>query len=209
MNNPERVNISVDGRFLLGAGALLVLQLGLKVGQELSEAQLEQLHADEARQQAVDRALNYLSFRPRSRQEVRQYLRRKETTPEIIEAVIARLEALNLINDEQFASFWVESRERFNPRGARALRHELRAKGVERDVADAAVDAEQDDERALRAGRKKAQLLARQPGMDYNTFRTRLGPFLQRRGFGYEVTTRATRALWQELGEGEADEEDV
>ena len=74
-------------------------------------------------------------------------------------------------------------------------------KGVQREVVDELVDDEQDEQRALRAGRKKALLLVHTPDMDYATFRNRLGSFLQRRGFGYEVATRTVRALWKELKE--------
>jgi regulatory protein len=198
-NNPERINLYVDGRFLLGVNAAIVFQMGLQLEQELLPDQLEQLRHEETLQQAVDRALNYLSFRPRSREEVRRYLRRKQTSPEIIEAALAHLDHLDFVNDRAFASFWIETREQFSPRGAHALKNELRMKGVERDVVDELVNDEQDEERALRAGRKKAQSLVHIPGMDYATFRSRLGSFLQRRGFGYEVSTRTVRALWKEL----------
>jgi regulatory protein len=204
---PERMNIFVDGQFLMDVNALIVLQMGLEVEQELSEEQLEQLRHEEALQQAVDRALNYLSYRPRSRQEVRQYLRRKQTPPELIDAAIARLDHLDLVNDRAFASFWIETREQFSPRGAHALKNELRMKGVQRDVADELIDDEKDEERARRAGHKKALSLLRLPTMDYATFRTRLGSFLQRRGFGYEVSTRTVKALWEELREEPADED--
>src|SRR6266566_4403318 len=206
MKNPERINLYVDGRFLQGVNATIVLQMGLKLGQELLPDQLERLLSEEAEQQAVDRALNYLSFRPRSREEVRRYLRRKETPPEIIDAALARLDRLDFVNDHSFAEFWIGTREQFSPRGARALKNELRMKGVDREVVNELVDDEQDGERALRAGRKKAMLLVNIPDMDYATFRNRLGSFLQRRGFGYEVTTRTVRALWKELGS--AEEED-
>ncbi len=201
VNNPERINLYVDGHFLLGVNAEIVLKMGLQVEQELLPEQLEQLRSEEAEQQAVDRALNYLSFRPRSREEVRRYLRRKETPPEIIEAALARLDRLDFVNDRTFTEFWIETRGQFNPRGAHALKHELRLKGVEREVVDELVDDEQDEERALRAGRKKAMSLVNVPNMDYARFRNRLGPFLQRRGFGYDVTTRTVRALWEELKE--------
>jgi regulatory protein len=206
LNNPERINLYVDGRFLLGVNASIVLQMGLRLEQELSPSQLELLQSEEAEQRAVDRALNYLSYRPRSREEVRRYLRRKETPPEIIEAALARLDRLDFVNDRTFAGFWIESREQFSPRGARALKNELRMKGVERDVVDEMVNDEQDEERALRAGRKKAIALANAPNIDFATFRNRLGSFLQRRGFGYQVTNRTVRALWKELKEetGEA-----
>lgn len=206
--NPNRINVFVDGQFLLGVNTLIVLQMGLEVNQEISADQLEELRREEALQQAVDRALNYLSFRPRSREEVRLYLRRKETPPELIDAVLTRLDALNLVNDRSFASFWLENREQFSPRGAQALRNELRRKGVEREVVDELVDEEKDEERALLAGRKKALSLIRLPDMDYATFRTRLGSFLQRRGFGYEVTARTVRTLWEQL-KGEEEPFDI
>ena len=201
VNNPERINLYVDGHFLLGVNAEIVLKMGLQVEQELLPEHLEQLRSEEAEQQAVDRALNYLSFRPRSREEVRRYLRRKETPHEIIEAALARLDRLDFVNDRTFTEFWIETRGQFNPRGAHALKHELRLKGVEREVVDELVDDEQDEERALRAGRKKAMSLVNVPNMDYARFRNRLGSFLQRRGFGYDVTTRTVRALWEELKE--------
>jgi len=206
VNNPERINLYVDGRFLLGVNAAIVLQMGLRLEQELSPSQLDLLQSEEAEQRAVDRALNYLSYRPRSREEVRRYLRRKETPPEIIEAALARLDRLDFVNDRTFAGFWIESREQFSPRGARALKNELRMKGVERDVVDEMVNDEQDEERALRAGRKNAIALANAPNIDFATFRNRLGSFLQRRGFGYQVTARTVRALWKELKEETGEE---
>ena len=72
-------------------------------------------------------------------------------------------------------------------------------KGVEREVLDELIDDEKDGERAMLAGRKKALSLVRMPNMDFATFRSRLGSFLQRRGFSYDISTRTIRALWGEL----------
>ena len=156
VTNAERINVFVDGHFLLGLSAAVVLQMQLVVGQELLAAQLEELRREEALQQAVERAFNYLSFRPRCREEVHRFLRRKETPPEIIESVRSRLDHLDLVNDRTFAEFWVETRETFNPRGSRALKNELRLKGVDREVVDEVIDEEKDEELALRAVRKIA-----------------------------------------------------
>jgi regulatory protein len=201
--DPERLNLFVDNQFLMGINALIALQMGLKVGQELTPQQVEQLRQEEALQQAIARALNYLSFRPRSREEVKRYLERKETPRELIDRVLERLEKLELINDQAFAQFWMESRARFNPKGAQAIKNELRQKGLTREVVDEMVDDEQDEERAQQAARKKALILVGQSGMDFKTFRLRLGSFLQRRGFSYEIAARTVRELWQELKEQE------
>ena len=206
-HNPDRVNLYIDGKFALGISAELMLKLHLHLDQELSEAELADLQNEEARQQAVERAINYLSFRPRSQEEVRRYLRKKETPPEIIEAALERLQRLDYLNDRDFASFWRENRERFNPRGAQALRNELRMKGVEREIVDETVDDEHDEELALRAATRKAALLLQTPEIDFATFRNRLGGYLQRRGFSYAIVARVVRALWQEHKEEQIDED--
>jgi len=206
-NNVERINIFVDGSFLLAAHAMIVLQMNLKVGQELTAEQLERLRQEEAQQQALARALNFLSFRPRSRQEVRNYLRGKSTPPALIDAVIQRLEQMDLVNDRNFASFWVETRGQFNPKGAQALKNELRMKGVGSSLIEELVDDEHDEEKALSAAQKKARSLLGQPAMDYATFYRRLGSFLQRRGFSYEVTAHTVKKLWIDATQEQVDED--
>jgi regulatory protein len=207
-NDPNRVNIFVDDRFYMGVYALIVLKLGLKVRQELTPELQQALKMEEARQKAIDRAMNYLSFRPRSSEEVRRYLRKKENPPELIDDVLARLTELGLINDEAFASFWIESRERFRPKGAQAIKQELRMKGVKRDVVDEVVNDDNDEALAIQAGRKRAITLLKGPELDFNTFRNKLGPFLQRRGFSYEVVKRVVRMLWEELATDSATNDD-
>jgi regulatory protein len=43
---------------------------------------------------------------------------------------------LGMLDDKIFAQTWVESRDRARPRGERAIREELRLKGVDRAVVD-------------------------------------------------------------------------
>jgi regulatory protein len=204
--DPERLNLFINDQFLMGINALLALQMDLHVGMELTPEQVEQMRQEEALQQAVARAMNYLSFRPRSREEVKRYLHRKQTPPELIDRVLERLVRLDLINDQAFAEFWIESRTRFNPKGAQALKHELRQKGITSDVVEETVTGEQDEELARQAAYKKARVLMEQPDINFKTFQRRLGGFLQRRGFGYDVVSRIVRELWKELADTDEDE---
>ena len=61
-----------------------------------------------AYQRALDSALRFLSYRPRSEQEVRRRLGRQAWPAEVIEAVVARLRAVGLLDDAAFARLWVE-----------------------------------------------------------------------------------------------------
>ena len=62
VTNADRISVFVDDHFLLGVNTLLVLKMALRVGQEVSEEQVEQLRQEETLQQAVDRAYNTSRF---------------------------------------------------------------------------------------------------------------------------------------------------
>ncbi len=109
-----------------------------------------------------------------------------------------RLEQAGLSGDEAFARFWVENRERFRPRGPAALRYELRAKGVEREAIEAALETLDSADGAYRAAARKAQQLR---DLDKTTFFRKLVEFLARRGFEYEVAKETAERHWRELTE--------
>lgn len=193
-HDPERVNLYVDDVFYSGISTLLVLSHGLKEGAELSDLQLEELRRDDEAERAHAAALNFLSFRPRSRREVEEYLRKRKVSEEAASAVLERLERSGLLNDQEFARFWVENRQTFRPRGSRALRLEMWQKGLARDVIDEALETLPDEEEtAYEAGRKKLHTYSR---LDEQEFRRKMIAFLQRRGFPYEDAASATKRLW-------------
>lgn len=211
--HPDRYNLHLDGRFALGLDGAAVVAAGLYVGMELTEGDLEQLRRTEGERRLWDAALRFLAPRPRSRAEVRRRLltpRRDREPPnaEAVERVLDRLQEQGLLDDQQFAAFWVENRDRFSPRGARAIAQELRQRGVSRETVEAAAAPEQDAERALAAGRQRLRSVA---GLDFAGFRAKLGPYLLRRGFSYAVAREALRQLWDEThgedGPSAADED--
>lgn len=208
--HPDRYNLSLDGRFACGLDGALVVAEGLHIGQELDAAALARLQALSDERRLFDAALRFLGPRPRSRAEVRRRLvmpRRDQPSPpaEVVDRVLNRLQELDMLDDRAFADFWVENRERFSPRSARALSQELRQHGVDRDTVEAVSAPARDDERALAAGRPRLRSLA---NADYVTFRTRLGQFLLRRGFSYGVAQTAVRALWEEAHDDDAAPDD-
>ena len=101
------------------------------------------------------------------------------------------------LDDAAFAQFWRESRETLSPRSGRLIRSELLFKGVDADTATATVEGLDDEEAAYRAAAKRLKSLQ---GDDYDVFRRRLGGFLTRRGFSYDVVRRVLERCWRELG---------
>lgn len=205
-----RWNVSLDGAFAFGLDEALVVSESLAVGVELTPADVERIQSREAERKLFDAAVRFLTPRPRSRAEVRRRLlrphpKRLTPPPEAVERMLDRLEQLNLLSDRDFADFWVENRERFSPRSARALSQELRQRGVDRETVEAVTDPERDEERALAAGRQRLRVVV---GTDYQTFRDRLGQFLLRRGFSYGIARAAVRQLWEETHGSAADDDE-
>ena len=191
----QRFNVFVDGRYALSLDASLAVQLRLE--QELDDATLASLVQADEQRRALDAAYTLLSYRPRSAREITTRLQQKGYSPEAIAATRARLDAFGLVDDAAFARYWVEQRQTFRPRGAAALRHELRAKGVGApDIAAALPPAEGENDAAYRAALPRARSLAR---LDRPTFRRRLGAYLQRRGFSYAASAAAVDRLWSEV----------
>jgi regulatory protein len=193
--NPDRVNIFLEGRYAFSLTRVAAARL--KVGQSLTDTELARLQQDDELAKAKEKALRYLSYRPRSENELRRQLRRKGLDDFLVEQVINQLTETELLNDATFANYWVEQRETFKPRSALALRQELQQKGVSRDVIDQALSDIDELDAARRAASQRAPQLARLP---FAQFQAKLGGYLQRRGFGYGVIREVIQEQWREWG---------
>jgi regulatory protein len=180
--NKNRVNVYLDDQFAFGLAAIEAARL--RVGQALSDDDIARLRRQDDVERAHERALNFLSYRPRSEAEVRRNLRKKDVTDEAIEAVVERLTRAGMLDDREFARYWVENRLQFNPRGARALGHELREKGVPVSIIDDTLAGFDEEPAARKAAEAGARRLAH---LEPTAFRRRLGAYLARRGFSYAV----------------------
>jgi len=198
----DRVNVDLDGKFAFGLPD--VVAAGLKPGQYLTDADIARLRGLDEEQKAYDRAVRFLAYRPRSEAEVRRNLGRAGLDEELVGRVIERLREQGYVNDQEFTRFWVENRRQFKPLGARALRHELRSKGVDEELATAMVEDLDLEELACRAGRPQAQRLKSSLAGNRRDFRSRLAAFLARRGFEYTIIRAAIARLESELTEGSA-----
>jgi regulatory protein len=106
------------------------------------------------------------------------------------------LERAGLVDDAEFAQFWVENRERFRPRGRHALRYELRSKGIDDEIIEVVLASIDASESAYRAAHRKARQLEH---LDRREFDRKLVEYLGRRGFSYEVAREVAERCWAEL----------
>ena len=142
-----------------------------------------------------NRALNLLSFKPRSVAEMRGRLMEKEWAEEpIVEQVIARLIELRYLDDEQFAASFASSRLSVRPIGRTRLRQDLQRKKLPSEVTEQTLnqiyEGDAEEELIDRAIAKRLRLKG--PPTTPEAAK-KLFDYLMRRGFSYDLVRRKVR----------------
>jgi regulatory protein len=184
-----RVNLYLDGEFRTTLAREVVARAGLAAGDELEEVALAELEREDLRWRVREAAISLLGHRARSASELARRLTAKGFPPDVAAACVAELAEQGLIDDEQYARAVLETRVRRNPRAKRTLARELRARGVDLETSEAAVEEmmRSEDVSDLDLARQAVQKWSPRPGEDRARARRRLAGFLDRRGFGAET----------------------
>lgn len=197
VRNPDRVNVSVDGKYRFSLDIYQLSDLGIKIGKEYTEDELSDLESESQFGKLYARALEYCLMRPHSAKEVRDYLWRKtlaqksrnRKTGEIktregvsksnTERVFNRLVERGYINDESFTRYWIENRNQTKGTSLRKLQNELRAKGIESSIVDAVLsESSRNDEDEL------SKVIAKKQSKYSDE--QKLIQYLMRQGFRYD-----------------------
>src|SRR5688500_12064351 len=163
---PEgRFAVEVDGARVAVVGLETIERLGLRTGAFFDPVRAE-VERDAAVLHVYDRALNMLAARGRASRELRRLLVRKGERADIVDLAIERLLRVGLLNDEIYARSVARAKAVGQGHSKRRVQQELFRRGVDREVADDAIEEtfaeEAVDEDALveQAARKKLRSLA-------------------------------------------------
>ena len=190
----ERVNVFIDGEFAFGLNVIDAARL--RKGQVLAETEIAALRDADAVVQAVNTAAHFLSYRPRSTAEIRRNLKEKDTPEAVIDAAIEKMAVMGYLDDAAFARYWVDNRSQFKPLSHRALRQELRQKGLADAVIDEALGDQSEPDLAYKAATTQVRKLRNRTVKE---FKTKINAFLQRRGFSYSTTQDVVGRLIESL----------
>lgn len=136
------------------------------------------------------KAAHFLKYRPRSVKEVRDKLKEKKASPEIIERIIATLTEQKFLNDREFARLWVRQRIFLKPKSKRIIALELRQKGIDKEVIEEVLlDPGEDQEVNDLSQAKKlvSSKIHKYKGFQRQEVYQKLGGFLARRGFSWDT----------------------
>ena len=183
--NKSRFNVFIDGKFAFGLDAETLMKKGLKENQEISHEDIEELVKENEFQKLLDKALRFLSYRPRSEKEILDFLIRKQAGEETSKMVMARLNDLGMVDDKAFSAWWVEQRKTFRPKGERGLKAELIRKGVDKELIKEATSETVNEELLARESlKRKMETFKKLPPEKY---RQKVTSFLAYRGFSWET----------------------
>jgi regulatory protein len=134
-------------------------------------------------------ALRLLESQPRTRAELARAMARRGVPADAAAAVLDRFAEVGLIDDEAFASAWVDSRHTGRGLGRRALSQELRRRGVdEQVVARAVATVSGEDERVAETALVERRLRT-MSALPRETQIRRLVSMLARKGFSQALAT--------------------
>jgi regulatory protein len=197
----NRVNVMVDGAYRFSLDIFQVGELGIRVGKEYSDAELNELETESLFGKLYARALEYCMTRLHSAKEIKDYLWkktrdtrkkdgsiRKGVPVELTERVFNRLLEKGYVDDERFARQWAENRHTIKGASRRKLSNELRVKGVDNAIIDKVLAETDRDEMAEL---KKVIAKKRNKYSDEQ----KLMQYLVRQGFSYDDVKQALASV--------------
>lgn len=147
-----------------------------------------------------------LALSPRTEHELRAAMVERGYPGEAITQVLARLRRAGYVDDELFASMWVDSRHRGHGLARRALTTELQRRGVDRELVTEAVErvgAPQERARAEDLVRAKLRSVSDTVRRDPPRLTRRLVSLLARKGYSSGLAYAVVSDVLRSEGEPE------
>lgn len=181
LKNPERVSIFVDDKYSFSLNLGELVKYKIKNGDELSAADVKRFKKISEDGKLTARALEWVLNRPHSVREFRDYMYRKKAEAELTEKLIEEFLAKKYLNDENYGQWLAEVRSR-GGKSNRAIRSELLAKGLDREVVDLILETQPGEQERLQKVLEKKQNLTR-----YKNNPLKLKQYLASQGFSYDL----------------------
>lgn len=192
----ERVNIFLDEKFAFSLSSYELVKNNLKVGSILEQKQINNILSREHLSILTDLAVKYLSFRPRSEKEVKDYLAKKiarkneikysiASQSPLIASIVKKLKKNKYLDDYEFALWFLKSRIKSKPRSLAVIKAELRTKGISSEIIEKIITyAPRDLDQAKNVLSKKAIRWQKLAEVD---FKRKAYTYLSSKGFDYET----------------------
>ncbi|PAV28132.1 recombination regulator RecX [Virgibacillus profundi] len=134
------LNEGQDEKYGFSVDETILIEYKLRKGLELDDSMITTLVQKDNVHKSYTQAINFLSYRMRTKKEIYDYLVKKEVEPEHITQIMEKLESQNLLDDKLFAEMFVRTRMNTSSKGPLLIKKELLEKGVSASIAASAVE---------------------------------------------------------------------
>lgn len=138
-------------------------------------------------EKVYNRAIRFVSIRPRSEKEIHLWFRRKKIASNVIDKVFNQLKNVGFVDEAAFVLWWVDQRLSFRPKSLRVIRLELLNKGVTREIIDDVLESSDIPPEIETARELVKKFEGRLRNLDTEKRKEKLIANLSRRGFEWEV----------------------
>lgn len=184
--NKNRINVYLDNKFGFGIDLDNFVILNLKVNQELNETEIKKIIKTSEFQKTLDKLLRFVMIRPRSEKEIRGYLSRKKVSFLIWKDLFSTLKNYDLLDDEKFAKWWVDSRQEFSPKPIKVLFGELKLKGIKKEIVEKVLEQTGINEEKI-AGNLLEKRRLHWKNIPKNKLSQKMLEYLVRKGFDFKI----------------------
>lgn len=186
----DRVNIYLDGKYSFSLDFDNYVKFDIKVDDELSEIEIENIRNEGEFQKLFDKLVNFAIRRPRSIWEIERWLKRQKIeSVKLKKRLYEKLKKLDLIGDIRFAEWWVEQRTSFRPRSRRVIKSELLAKRIGKNIIDEVLGEREIDEGKIAKSFVKKNLY-RWRNFSGRKHKEKVASYLLRKGFSWETVKK-------------------
>ncbi|MFF5996688.1 recombination regulator RecX [Lysinibacillus sp. KU-BSD001] len=202
-NNKERYNIYLNDEYAFAVDEGTLIKFGLIKGKVLEQFDIDEITYEDEIAKAFNKALSFLSFQMRSEYEVKKKLFDAGYGEAVVLEAIRKLEALGFLNDETYSKALLETKKRTMKKGPRAIRQDLKKKGIDKLLQDEVLETfsyeEQLEisiqlaEKEVRAGNRKTPAQVKQKIQDV----------LLRKGYSFSIVSDVLERITLEREEDE------
>lgn len=124
--NSEEIRVSEE----------IIIKYKLLKGKDINEELFSKIKDAEEYSKALNKTLNYISYRLRSKYEVNKYLKENLYSKSTCKKVIDRLVELKYINDLLFANSYLNTQRNINLKGPNYIKNQLKMHQISEDIVD-------------------------------------------------------------------------
>ncbi len=198
-NNKHRLNIFVDGEYKFSLNEEIVLKHKLKPGIEIDTEFIKNLSWQDDLKESFNKALNYLSYMSRTKEEVRNYLIKVGYDNDIIELTLEKLFNYEFLNDEKYSDNFI-SINKTKKFSKRELQYKLQKKGIDKELIEEAISNNYSDEEEIISAKKLIEKYHKKyKDFEFEKMQYKIKGSLYSKGYSVDTINKAVEEYFEEI----------